>query len=248
MSFAPNLFLSNIRAKDGPAKPCRFQVVLPIPLYISKFVENGLISKILNFPNSIHNDVADAINSIFGNTIGNEQSISYSSSTTRYLSLQCENTEFPGKSFITDDVKVYGPTFKVPYQTMYSDFPVSILCTNDFYERKLFDKWMEAISPTDTNNFRYPKGRDTRYLTNITIIQFDDFIRQIYAMELIDAYPISVAPQKLNWAEDDFHRLNVTFSYHKYRTIYNGTYDLGSAVSSVLGSIIDKISPIGKAI
>ena len=32
MAFSPNLFLSNIKGKDGLARPCRFEVVLPIPL------------------------------------------------------------------------------------------------------------------------------------------------------------------------------------------------------------------------
>ena len=43
MSFAPNLFLSNIKAKDGLAKPNRFQVILPIPEYIGNFIESGFI-------------------------------------------------------------------------------------------------------------------------------------------------------------------------------------------------------------
>jgi len=40
MSFAPNLFLSNIKAKDGLARPNRFQVILPIPQYINNFIGN----------------------------------------------------------------------------------------------------------------------------------------------------------------------------------------------------------------
>jgi len=63
MSFSPNLFLSNIRGKDGLAKPSRFQVVLPIPPYINSFIGNSILEKILNFPNSVFSDVSDAINS-----------------------------------------------------------------------------------------------------------------------------------------------------------------------------------------
>jgi hypothetical protein len=66
MSFSPNLFLSNIRGKDGLAKPSRFEVVLPIPPYIGQFVGNSIIEKILNFPNSIFTDVSDAIGNAFG--------------------------------------------------------------------------------------------------------------------------------------------------------------------------------------
>ena len=218
MSFSPNLFLSNVRAKDGLAKPSRFEVVLPIP-------------------NSIFSDVSTAINSAFGRQgAQDEQSRTSNSSMSRYLALQCESAELPGKTFQTADVKIYGPTFKVPYQTMYGDTTLTFLCTNEFYERKLFDRWMEAIHPTDTNNLRYPKGDKSRYLTNIKIIQYDDFIKQIYAVELIDAFPVSIAAQPLSWSDDNFHRLSVQFAYQKYRTIYEGTYDLREAAASIFGS------------
>ncbi len=64
MSFSPNLFLSNIRSKDGPAKTSRFEVILPIPPYINSFVGNSILEKILNFPNSIFGNVSDALNLI----------------------------------------------------------------------------------------------------------------------------------------------------------------------------------------
>ena len=137
MSFSPNLFLSNVRAKDGLAKPSRFEVVLPIPPYVNSFVGNSLIEKIMNFPNSIFSDVSDAIGNIFGKQgQQDEYSKTSNASMSRYLALQCEAAELPGKTFQTADVKVYGPTFKVPYQTQYSDMSLTFLCTNEFYERK----------------------------------------------------------------------------------------------------------------
>ena len=250
MSFSPNLFLSNVRAKDGLAKPSRFEVVLPIPPYVNSFVGNSILEKILNFPNSIFSDVSDAINSAISKQgPGNaEYSKSANSSMSRYLALQCEAAELPGKSLQTADVKIYGPTFKVPYQTQYADTTLTFLCTNEFYERKLFDRWMEAIHPTDTNNLRFPKGQQSRYLTNIKIIQYDDFIKQIHAVELLDAFPIGVAPQALSWSDDGFHRLSVQFAFQKYRTIYDGQYDLGAAATSLFGAAGSRLLPFGRAL
>jgi hypothetical protein len=248
MSFSPNLFLSNIRGKDGLAKPSRYQVILPIPPYINSFVGNSVLEKILNFPNSIFSDVSDAINSALGKESPDGYSKTSNASLTRYLALQCESAELPGKTLQTADVKIYGPTFKVPYQTMYSETTLTFLCTNDFYERKLFDRWMEAIMPTDTNNLRFAKGAQTRYLTNIKIIQYDEFIKQIYAVELQDAFPISVAPQTLSWSEDGFHRLSIQFAYQKYRTIYDGGYNVGEALTSLFGSAGARLLPFGSAI
>ena len=248
MSFSPNLFLAHIRGKDGLAKPSRFEVILPIPAYINNFLQDNIIEKILNFPNSVFTDVSDAIGSAFGRQgERDEQTKTSSPSLSRYLALQCEVAELPGKTLATADVKIYGPTFKVPYQTQYGDTSFTFLCTNDFFERKLFDRWLEAIMPTDTNNLRFPKGENSRYMTNIKIIQYDEFIKQIYAVELIDAFPIGVASQPVNWAEDNFHRLTIQFAYQKYKTIYDGTYDLAAAATAVLGSAASRLLPFGKA-
>jgi hypothetical protein len=129
---------------------------------------------------------------------------------------------------------VYGPGYKIPYQTQFADISLTFLCTNDFYERKLFDRWIEAIMPNDTHNLRFPNDDDTRYLTNLKIIQYDDFIKQIYAVEMIDAFPISIASQPLNWGEDSFHRLTVQFSYRKYKTLYQGKYDADAVLGAAL--------------
>ena len=248
MSFSPNLFLSNIRGKDGLAKPNRFEVILPIPPYINQFVGNSIIEKILNFPNSIFSDVSDAIGSAFGRQgESDEYSKTSNSSLTRYLALQCESAELPGRTTATADVKIYGPTFKVPYQTQYTDTTLTFLCTNDFYERKLFDRWMEAIHPSDTNNLRFPKGQQSRYLTNIKIIQYDEFIKRIFAVELIDAFPIGIAPQQLSGGEEGFHRLSIQFAYQRYRPVYDGGYDLASAATALFGSAAARALPIGRA-
>ena len=224
-----------MQAKDGPAKPSRFEVILPIPQYISNFVGSSILESLVNLPNSIIAGVQDIVN-----TTSDEQSKTTNASLSRYLALQCETAELPGKTLMTHDAKVYGPSFKVPYMSQYGDTNLTFICTNDFYERKLFERWLEAINPTDTNNLRYAKGEKTRYMTNIKIIQYDDFIKQIFAIELIDAFPIGIAAQPLSWAEDTFHRLTVQFAYQKYRVVYDGNYDLVAAAVALFGV---KIAP-----
>lgn len=236
MSFSPQLFLSNMQAKDGPAKPSRFEVILPIPQYISNFVGSSILESLVNLPNSIIASITDITNT----NPTDEQSKTSNASLSRYLALQCETAELPGKTLMTHEAKVYGPTFKVPYMSQYGDTNLTFICTNDFYERKLFDRWIEAINPTDTNNLRYAKGEKTRYMTNIKIIQYDDFIKQIFAIELIDAFPIGIAAQPLSWSEDTFHRLSVQFAYQKYRVVYDGNYDLVAAAVALFGV---KIAP-----
>ena len=246
MSFSPNLFLSNINGKGGPARSCRFEVVLPIPPYIGQAIGNSFLEKVLNFPNSVFSDVSDAIN----NAMGSESDGMKSSnpSVSRYLALQCEAAELPGRTLETADARVYGPSFKIPYRMQYAETTLTFICTNDFYERKLFERWMDAIIPSDTNNPRFPKSQVSRYLTDIRIIQYDDIVRQIYAVDLIDAFPTGISPQALSWGDDAFHKLQISFAYQKYRTIYEGTYDIGAAAASLLGAAGSRLLPFGRAL
>lgn len=237
MSFLPQLFLSNIKAKEGLARPSRFQVILPIPSYVNTFISSSILEKLLNLPNSVFSDVTTRV---LGQS---EQQVSSNPSISRYLALQCESAELPGKSLTSADVTIYGPGFKVPYKANYSETTLTWICTNEFYERKLFDRWLESIVPTDTNNARFPKGNGLTggYMTNIKIVQYDDFIKQIYAVELIDAFPVGISSQALSWSDDGVHRLSVQFSYQKFKTIYEGGYDLGAAASALLGAAIPRL-------
>lgn len=237
MSFSPNLFLANLDAKGGGlAKPSRFKVILPIPQLLSIRFKDTLGSNLAN----IANDFANVIqrNGNQTNVTERDPSYSWKSDATRWLALQCESTELPGKSFATSDVKVYGPTYKIPNQTTYNDISLTFLCNSEFSERKLFDAWMETIRSPNTHNFRFPKAKEggSNYMTQITIIQYNDFVKQIYALELQDAFPIGITSQPVSWSEDGFHRLTVNFAYYKYRTIYDGKYDTNDILSSLIGT------------
>ena len=237
MAFSPQLFLSNIKGKDGLAKPSRFEVILPIPKYVNSFIEQSIYEKILNAPNAFFTDITYGIKNLFGVSGDKEdvQSQSSNAAISRYLALQCETAELPGRTIQAQDVKIYGPTFKVPFQTQFEPTTLTFICTNEFYERKLFDNWLNCIMPLDTNNLRYSKGTETRYLTNIKIVQYDDFIKQIYAVELMDAFPIGVATQPLSWGEDGFHRGSIQFAYQKTRVLYKGEYDIAAAATALFG-------------
>jgi len=240
MSFSPNLFLSNMKGKGGPARSCRFEVVLPIPPYIGQSIGNSFLEKVFNFPNSIFTDVTDIINNAMGSD-GSDGMKSSNPSVSRYLALQCEAAELPGRTLETAPVKIYGPSFEVPYRMQYTKTTLTFICTNDFYERKLFERWMDAIIPSDTNNPRFPKSNVSRYMTDIRIIQYDDIVRQIYAVDLIDAFPIGISPQALSWGDDGFHRLSVEFTYQKYRSIFEGKYDIGQTLASLGGTAATRL-------
>lgn len=137
------------------------------------------------------------------------------------LTFQCDATEMPGRTISTSDVQLAGPAIKLPYGTTYSDITLNFICTNDMFERKIFDDWLNYIN--NTTNFLTAWRED--YVTTISIFQYDEGGDQgvdpavTFGAQLIEAYPIAINPMSLAWGEDGVHRLGVTFAYTYYRPI-----------------------------
>ena len=134
------------------------------------------------------------------------------------LSYLCETAEMPGRGFQNIDMRYYGPSFKMPFQSAYEDINLTFLCRAESYEREFFDNWMELINPTNTFDFAY---RDD-YRSNIDIFKISEHAKigtlaeseATYNFTLLNAFPILINPQPVTWADDQFLRLGVTLTYH----------------------------------
>ena len=130
------------------------------------------------------------------------------------LSYLCEAAEFPGRGFVSTDLRYYGPNFKVPHQSTYEDLNLTFLCRDAFLERQFFDTWMEVINPNATFNFSYKDS----YTSKIELFQLSDIEGNSaqYKFTFEEAFPILLQPQPVTWADDNFHRLTITFTYKKW--------------------------------
>jgi hypothetical protein len=134
-----------------------------------------------------------------------------------YLS---DSAEMPGRAFMSLDIRYYGPNFKIPFQSQYEDMTITFLCRTESFERQFFDDWMEIINPTNLWDFNY---RDS-YRSRIEIYQLathgDDNTstapKAVYKWTVHDAYPVVVNPQPVTWADDQFQRLAISFTYTKW--------------------------------
>jgi hypothetical protein len=129
--------------------------------------------------------------------------------TARNLRYRCETAQLPGRTFATADQKTYGPIEKHPYLSTYNDLDLTFIVDGDMNQRVFFDAWMNYINPTYTNDFRYKND----YSTAITINQYDTNNRKTYSVSTYGAYPISMNQLDLNWNDDGYHKLSVTFAY-----------------------------------
>lgn len=141
----------------------------------------------------------------------------------------CEAAEMPGRAFMSVDARYYGPSHKLPYQSQYEDTTMTFLCRAESRERHFFDDWMEYINPTNSFDFKYRNEYSTdievRQLTeNEKIIETGpgglgqgiSTIEETYRIVFRNAYPININPQPMTWADDQYLRLAVTFTYFKW--------------------------------
>ena len=151
------------------------------------------------------------------------------------LSMRCEVTELPGRTFATTERKIgSAPVQKYPYQSTYNDVQMTFIVGGDMKERLFFDQWMEYINPSSTYNFKYKNN----YTTDIAITQYDMKNAVTYKSVLISAYPLVVNQLDLDWTADNYHRLTVVFAYTNWQegTVSSIASNLGTqAISGLLG-------------
>ena len=139
------------------------------------------------------------------------------------LRFQCEATELPGYTVNTVDGRYYGVANPVASFPTFADLTLTFVCAGDFWEKKLFDKWMNLVIPINNYN---PNYKDTYTSPKIVINQFSEVADQnnsntasvIYNVSFFEAFPTAIAPMAVNWADDAFHRLAVTFRYEYWMT------------------------------
>lgn len=126
----------------------------------------------------------------------------------------CETAELPGRALDTQEYRYYGPKFRMPHQSAYTDINFTIYLRSFMQDKKLFDNWLDYINPKNTYDFKFRN----QYSTSVEIWQFEEMSdKPSYKITLNKAYPINVNPVPLSWSEDNIHRLQVTFCYVDWR-------------------------------
>jgi hypothetical protein len=131
------------------------------------------------------------------------------------LRFDCESAQLPSRAIMTTDQKIYGYVEKFPYETSYSDAEFAFRIGDDMRVKKLFDAWLELVSPKSTYNLKYK----SEYSREITVTQFSLTGEKTYQVKLLKAYPIAVSQLELDWSADGYHKLLVVFNYAEWKSI-----------------------------
>lgn len=161
------------------------------------------------------------------------------------IKFRCEASELPSRVFTAATQKIYGPETLIPIQTIYNRINLTFICSDDMFERWLFESWMNYMS--NASFFPFPNsvgqiadmfesgGRpivnyDFEYRNNyecfILITQYNIKGDPSYYVGLFHAFPIGINENVLGWNRtDEYHRVTVTFAY----TYYNSAISLGDS-------------------
>lgn len=134
---------------------------------------------------------------------------------------RCESTEMPGRTIATtDDTTSFGPNLKFGYENTYADHSFTIIASEDMYERRIFEVWMDNIVyATDLTGKASSSAGLIRYYDDyaqgsMRIFQLNDANRILAKYTLQNAYPIALSPMNLSWEEQNtYQRFTVTMTY-----------------------------------
>jgi len=128
-----------------------------------------------------------------------------------FVSLMCEQAQFPALSVPTRTQKIFGPPRIRPITSEYSSAVQFVFHVDrDMKVKEYFDNWVHTvISPT---NFTVNYQRD--YASSIFLRQLDEKDNVTYEIEFIEAFPVLVGQMDVsNLSSNQTHRLNVNFSF-----------------------------------
>lgn len=201
MVFSPD-YLKGIQNGLGDmARPCHYVVFITPP---AGMLAGGLL----------------------GGVVGGFLSIAGSAE----VSIMAEAASIPGKQIATTPFTMYGTTMKMPYGTLFEDFNVTFMCSKSMVERTFFDVWTSFIHNPHNNYMNYLDN----YSSTIVVVKLIDSLDAAAALNVLsvwkleECFPVTVSPQELSYASDDYMRLNVSFAYRKW------TSGVDSFVSGIL--------------
>ena len=138
---------------------------------------------------------------------------------TRDFSVLCESCTLPGRQITTIDYQILQQSYKIPSGFINDDVSFTFILTNDFYVKRAFEAWANAVIDFDSYKAKY---RDN-YAGEITIRQLNKSISTqltdsvIYEAVLHNAFPISIGSLSLdNQAENTIQKLTVTVAYENF--------------------------------
>ena len=191
-----NEILGEFRTNDGFARPSRYEILLLPPTGARGTASDG-------------GDVTNIFTQIMGQNNGD--------GTVRTTSLRCEAISFPGRNLdTTPDPNHYGPTREVVNGYSYAPISATFQCSSDMKEKKYFETWQRLAYNPQTWSMGYYED----YVGTVQIYQLDEKDNRRYGVELVEAFPKTIAAQALDYSStNQIHKIGVDFVYRYWKNL-----------------------------
>jgi len=211
-----NEILSGYRSQDGFARANRYEVMLHAPTG-----EKGTGKANLQ--------------SVFSQIMG----VARGDGTVRKTGLRCESISFPGRNLDTSpDTNIYGPTREIVSGFSFAEISATFVCSSDMREKLFFETWQRLAFDPQT----WALGYYDDYVGAVDIHQLDEQDNKRYGVQLIEAFPKTIAEQPLAYGSNDtLHRINVTFSYRYWKNLTDEADLPKSLQSRITEVLIDSV-------
>ena len=191
-----NEILGEYRTNEGFSRPSRYEILLLPPTGVRGTASNG-------------GDVTNIFSRVMGEALGN--------GTVRSTSLRCEAISFPGRNLdTTPDTNIYGPTREIVDGYSYAPINATFQCASDMREKLYFETWQRLAYNVQTWAMQYYED----YVGSVQIFQLDEKDNRRYGVELVEAFPKTIAEQALSYAStNEINKIGVTFSYRYWKNL-----------------------------
>ena len=202
---------------DGFSRPSRYEVLLLTPRGSKGSSSNG-------------GDPINIMSQEMGRALGD--------GTVRRTSIRCEAISFPGRNLdTTPDTNIYGPTREIVDGYSFAPITATFQCGSDMREKLYFETWQRLAYNVQTWAMNYYED----YVGSIQIFQLDENNIARYGVELVEAFPKTIAEQSLGYATtNEIHKINVTFSYRYWKNL-NDEADLPKPISNRVANTAERI-------
>ena len=191
-----NEILGEYRTNEGFSRPSRYEILLLPPTGVRGTASNG-------------GDVTNIFSRVMGEALGN--------GTVRSTSLRCEAISFPGRNLdTTPDTNIYGPTREIVDGYSYAPINATFQCASDMREKTYFETWQRLAYNPQTWSMGYYHD----YVGTVQIYQLDENNKRRYGVELVEAFPKTIAEQALSYdSTNQINKVSITFSYRYWKNL-----------------------------
>jgi hypothetical protein len=182
----------------------RFKVSIPLPKDVAAFLDNQSSTNNGIIPTWASSAINYGLIALGMNSKGDHS-----------IDFYCRATDLPGTQLATEEMKINGNTFKYVSGLERDFLNFTFQVPKDFLVKQIFDRW-KAIQVNEQSRM---VGYAEDYMVDVEISALDQQDNVVYAVKIIEAYPVTYGSIQLNKMSSDLgSSMDVSFAFLRVDT------------------------------